>query len=300
MFLPLSDNVERREIPIVTVLLIVANALVYCHQSNVFYSENGGYEAEYEFLLSWALVPDAFFSGDLHGLLSHMFLHGDILHLLGNMLILWAFSCTLEEAWGPGTLFGFYILFGIVAGLAHALTNWGSEIPMVGASGAIAGLMGAYGLMFGAKSKIRTFVFIMFRGFVVEIPAGVYCFGWFIMQVWSSYESGEGSGGVAWWAHIGGFLAGAAVVGICRNEFDQVLTHGDDGELKFERLNQSEEPEESEVPEHVGPLPIPAQCPYCCTEMNENNRMADNLARCKNPDCERMIMLEPELELARS
>ena len=146
-------------------------------------------------------------------LFSSMFLHGGVLHLLGNMLFLWVFGANVEDHLGHLPYLMFYLICGIGAGLTHILANCGSTIPSIGASGAISGVMGAYIVLF-PRSKILTLVPIIIFFFTVRLPAVLILGYWFVIQFLSGFLSlGEvDQAGVAWWAHIGGFLLGAVLV----------------------------------------------------------------------------------------
>src|SRR3984957_17902639 len=143
-------------------------------------------------------------------LFTSMFLHGGILHLLGNMLFLWVFGASVEDHLGHLPYLMFYFICGLGAGVTHILANWGSTIPSIGASGAISGVMGAYIVLF-PRSKILTLVPIIIFFFTVRLPAVLILGYWFLIQFLSGFLSlGEiDEAGVAWWAHIGGFLLGA-------------------------------------------------------------------------------------------
>lgn len=145
-------------------------------------------------------------------LLTSMFLHGGWLHILGNMWFLWMFGDNVEDAMGPFRFIGFYLLCGLAAAGAQILSNPRSPIPMVGASGAIGGVMGAYAMLFPLQ-PVQTLVFFGFWMRVIELPAFVMLGYWFLLQVLGSMvDGGPASGGVAFWAHIGGFLAGVFLV----------------------------------------------------------------------------------------
>lgn len=142
-----------------------------------------------------------------------IFLHGGLLHLLGNMWILWIFGDNVEDRMGPWRFLVFYLLCGIIAGLIHWATNRHSVVPTVGASGAIAGVLGAYLVLF-PRSRVLTLIFLVFWPFFIEIPAVLYLVFWFLMQLFSGTLALLGPtqvGGIAWWAHVGGFLAGAGL-----------------------------------------------------------------------------------------
>jgi membrane associated rhomboid family serine protease len=143
-----------------------------------------------------------------------MFLHAGIAHILGNMLFLWIFGDNVEDFYGHFTYLVFYLVCGVGAGLLHVLFNWNSMLPSLGASGAISGVMGAYLILY-PRSRVLTLVFI----FLIPIPAVVILVLWFVMQFVSGVSSlgmGVASGGVAWWAHVGGFLLGMAITAIAR------------------------------------------------------------------------------------
>jgi membrane associated rhomboid family serine protease len=179
-------------------------------------------DAETAFVMQYGLVPAEFSSGhDLPPtiglpiwltLFTSMFLHGGLLHVLGNMLYLWVFGDNVEDAMGPGRFLAFYLLCGGIAGLSQLVLNAGSPIPLVGASGAIAGVLGAY-LMLYPSSRILTIIPIFFFIRLISIPAVIVLGIWFLLQVVNSATSiGSSGGGVAWFAHIGGFAAGMGLV----------------------------------------------------------------------------------------
>jgi membrane associated rhomboid family serine protease len=207
--IPIRDVIPSRTAPVVTVGLIVVNTLAFLFEQRL--SPN-----EFEpFLRTWGLVP-----ADVHVLtvFTSMFLHAGWLHYLGNMLYLWIFGDNVEDRMGHGRYLVFYLLCGSVAALLQVTASPGSQVPMVGASGAIAGVLGAYFVLF-PKSRVLTLVPIFIFVQIVEVPA-VFLLGvWFALQV----VSGMGSlghradvGGVAFWAHAGGFAAGMLAVWVFR------------------------------------------------------------------------------------
>ena len=143
-------------------------------------------------------------------LFTSMFLHGGLLHLLGNMLFLWVFGASVEDHMGHLLYLMFYFICGLGAGVTHIVANWGSPLPSIGASGAISGVMGAYIVLF-PRSKILTLVPIIIFFFTVRLPAVLFLGYWFLIQFLSGFSTlGDiDQSGVAWWAHIGGFLLGA-------------------------------------------------------------------------------------------
>jgi membrane associated rhomboid family serine protease len=217
--LPLHDLNPRRTAPIVNVALIAANALMF------FYELSLGERLE-GFLMSAAFVPARLFDGGaitpgewgpgLTSALLSMFLHGGWGHFLGNMLFLWVFGDNVEDRLGHVKYLIFYLLAGYAATFAHAFISPMSDMPAIGASGAISGVLGAY-LFLHPRARIVTviwfFIFVRF----VEIPALVYLPLWFLMQAFSGLASlgartAEQAGGVAWFAHIGGFIAGPVLL----------------------------------------------------------------------------------------
>jgi len=194
-----DDNSSRRTVPLVTYALIVVNVLV-------FLVELGGGN---EFILKWAFVPTRFLanpSGDILTIFTSMFMHGGWLHLGSNMLYLWIFGDNVEDRFGPLKFIIFYLLCGVAAIFAQLAFSAGSNVPTLGASGAIAGVLGAYLVMF-PRGKVNV---LMGRG-VIPMPALVVIGLWIVLQLFSgigSIADTSQTGGVAYMAHIGGFLAG--------------------------------------------------------------------------------------------
>jgi membrane associated rhomboid family serine protease len=208
VFIPLKDENPTARFPYVTILLITLNCLIFLFQ---LFSPVG---LSYSVLKMGAIPYEITHFQTLHGLpvtrispilalVVSMFIHGGLFHLAGNMLYLWIFGNNVEDFLGPGKYILFYFLCGLTASLTHTIFNPNSTVPMVGASGAIAGLLGAYFVLFPA-ARVITLVFI----WVVPVPAAIILGLWFVMQV---LNVGLG-GGVAWFAHIGGFLVGIWLV----------------------------------------------------------------------------------------
>ncbi|MCW5963926.1 MAG: rhomboid family intramembrane serine protease [Bryobacterales bacterium] len=200
--IPLRDTHPSNSRPWVVMGLIAMNLIAFGIEiATPAASMRGLFE-------TWAIVPDRF---AWHTLGTYMFLHAGWMHLIGNMWFLWIFGDNVEDALGPARFLSFYLVCGAAAGLVHFLAEPGSPIPTVGASGAIAGVMGAYMVKF-PHSRILTLVPIIIFFTTVEIPAVFMLLYWFLIQVVSgAYAAGSTvvSGGTAWFAHIGGFLVGA-------------------------------------------------------------------------------------------
>lgn len=203
---PLRDHNPTGKTPYVTYALMAANILV-------FFSYWGFIEDARRiipFFEAWAFTPAYFSNGEnTIGLVTSMYLHGGFMHLAGNMLFLWIFGDNMEEQFGHAGFFGFYTISGIVATLAHWVVAPGSDIPLVGASGAIAGVMGGYLLLFPrAKVDILVIFVIFFR--IFTIPAWIMLGLWFGLQLFNGVGSSADGAGVAYWAHAGGFIVGFA------------------------------------------------------------------------------------------
>jgi membrane associated rhomboid family serine protease len=220
--IPLRDLNPRRRPPFVTVGLIVANAALFLYELSL------GPQGLETFLFDTAFVPARLFGeggGSLGfegaSILLSMFLHGGWAHFLGNMLFLWVFGDNIEDELGHLRFVAFYLLAGYGAALAHAFANTHSALPAIGASGAIAGVLGAY-LVLHPRAPIVTLVFLGFFITTVRVPALVYLPIWFLIQFVSGVASlgaatdTAATGGVAWFAHIGGFVAGPLLLFLLR------------------------------------------------------------------------------------
>lgn len=214
--IPLRDTVPSSSFPIVTLGLIVLNTFLFLYQLNL------GSGAE-RFVLHYGFVPAVYLHTSLveplnlparfGPMFSSMFLHGGWLHLIGNMWTLWIFGDNVEDRLGKGRFFLYYIVSGLAAVYLHYLTERTSGLPVIGASGAIAGVMGGYFVLF-PRAQILTLLPIFIFIQIVTIPAVVFLALWFLGQLLSGVvtSSAQLSGGVAWWAHVGGFVAGALLI----------------------------------------------------------------------------------------
>ena len=211
--IPLKDLTPRRSFPVVTLLLIAVNILVFAHQlslppkaAEAFIQLYGMVPVKIQYALAGrhysleeALVP----------LFTCMFLHAGFMHIIGNMWFLWIFGANVEDAFGPLPYLFFYLGCGVASSVTQAAFSWGSHVPSLGASGAISGVLGAYIVLF-PRSRILSLVTLFIIFFMARIPAVIFIGLWFLVQFLSGVISlGVASaGGVAWWAHVGGFITG--------------------------------------------------------------------------------------------
>ena len=204
--IPLRDTIPSSRVPIVNYAIIALNVLVFWHEVTL------GSRAE-AFVMHYGLVPRHF---AFDALVTSMFVHGSWLHLLGNMLYLYIFGDNVEDRLGHGRFVLFYLLCGAAAGAAQALTAPGSSVPMVGASGAIAGVAGAYVLFF-PRARVLTLLPIFIFVQLIEVPAVFFIGVWFLWQIASGVATlGHDEAGVAFWAHVGGFVAGLVLGPVLR------------------------------------------------------------------------------------
>lgn len=201
---PIRDHNPSGRTPYVTYALIAINIAVFLSYWPLFDNERRLMLFYYEWGMTPALVAQ---EGTYLTFLTSMFLHGGLMHLGGNMLFLWVFGDNLEDEMGHLPYLGFYLTCGIGAALAQLLSEPGSPVPTVGASGAIAGLMGGYLLLFPrAKVDVLIIIVIFFR--ILPIPAWIMLALWFVLQLVGGVGATPGTGGVAYWAHSGGFIVG--------------------------------------------------------------------------------------------
>jgi len=213
--IPLRDINPRRGFPLFTILLILANVLVF------------GFEllqpsemALDSLAFTWGLIPYRLSQLELGAVVTiftSMFVHGGFMHLIGNMLYLWIFGDNIEAAMGGMRFLVFYLLCGVGAAAGQVLVNPTSQVPMVGASGAISGVLGAY-LVLYPRAEVETLVLLGYFVRLIRLPALVVLGLWIVLQLFSGVLSlgMEASGGVAWFAHVGGFAAGVVLVGLFR------------------------------------------------------------------------------------
>ena len=211
--IPLRDTIPTRRFPIVNTVSIGDNVLIFRFEAAM------GPEQLDQCIWTWGLVPERFWEGGVSGwlpLFTSVFLHGGWMHLISNMLALYIFGDNVEDRLGPVRYIFFYLLSGLAASAAHLVAYSGSTLPTVGASGAIAGVLGAY-LVLYPYARVVTLVPLFYFVRIVELPALIYLGFWFISQLFNGLFALTAtdvlqSGGVAWWTHIGGFIFGLAVI----------------------------------------------------------------------------------------
>jgi membrane associated rhomboid family serine protease len=206
--IPLRDTIPSKHTPIMTWAIIIINAIVFLYQSSL--PDRQALAIVYQYAFIPARLAESLNNPAAYiPLFTSMFMHGNWMHIISNMWSLWLFGDNVEDKMGAMRFFIFYILCGLIAGLAHFLSGPNSTVPTLGASGAIAGVMGAYFVLFPHSRIITLIPFII--PFFIYVPSAVFLFVWFISQLYSGIIEGIASravGGVAWWAHIFGFLGG--------------------------------------------------------------------------------------------
>jgi membrane associated rhomboid family serine protease len=210
--IPLRDTIPSKNIPIINTVLIGINVVMFGVQ--LMQGPDTGF---HRLVYVYGLVPARYtLPGGAAGvtlfqqalaLVAFMFLHGGLLHLIGNMLSLYIFGDNVEDRLGPLRYTIFYLLSGLISGLTHLVFNAHSTHPTIGASGAVAGVMGAYFLLY-PRARILTLIPIIFIPWIVEIPAFFFIGFWFLIQIFNVTSGSGTAGNIAWWAHIGGFICG--------------------------------------------------------------------------------------------
>ncbi len=228
--IPIRDTIPSKTVPVVNNTIIGINVVFFLVQLAQGQNQN-------HFVYLYGLVPakftvpqvSAYFSVGqrILSLFTFMFLHGGFMHLLGNMWSLYIFGDNVEERLGPARYIAFYLLCGLASGMIHLLFNTHSNVPTIGASGAIAGVMGAYFILY-PRSRILTLIPIIIIPWFVEIPAFFFLGIWFLLQILNAAGSSGDAGGIAWWAHIGGFVFGVLFLKL----FDRIPATGVTGRLR--------------------------------------------------------------------
>jgi len=206
--IPLRDVIPSRTFPAVVVTIIALNAFAFVFEQTLSERELA------VFVRVYGVVPLNF---SLSAVFTSMFLHGGWMHFLGNMLFLWIFGDNVEDRMGHGRFIVFYLVCGAVAAIAHVMSEPSSPIPTIGASGAVAGVMGAYFVLY-PRSRILALLPLFIFWQIIEVPAVLFLGLWFVLQLFSGVGTmlmatqGAPAGGIAFWAHVAGFLAGVILV----------------------------------------------------------------------------------------
>ncbi|HMD80773.1 MAG TPA: rhomboid family intramembrane serine protease [Anaerolineales bacterium] len=212
--IPLYDTIRTRQFPFINWILILVNAAVFWYELQL------GEVPLQNFIFTWGLIPAELMSNSQEEWLTiftSMFLHGGWFHLLSNMWVLYIFGDNIEDRVGSLRYLVFYLLSGVAAAFLQIFVVQGSSDPMIGASGAIAGVLGAYLISFPG-ARIASLVPILFIFTIVEIPAIIFLIFWFVSQLYSGLFTMQGgaASGIAWWAHIGGFIFGLIMISFFR------------------------------------------------------------------------------------
>ena len=225
--LPLKDDIPTSTVPLVTVGLIAANVLIFFYQISLeFTGDPAALRAAQAFVFEFGLTPCRLTGScpapqvsphPVVTVFTSMFLHGGLFHVFGNMLYLWIFGNNVEDTLGHGRFLGFYLAAGVAAALAQTVVSPSSTIPMIGASGAVSGVLGAYLILY-PHANVLTLITFGFFIRIVRIPAIIVLGFWIVVQLLNGLVTyGAGArGGVAWFAHIGGFLAGIVLLWFLR------------------------------------------------------------------------------------
>lgn len=305
MLIPIGDNLQKNSIPVAGIIIICLNFLVGAYEFRLFQEDPEGGSHLSEFFYEWGLVPDEFARGSYHGLFTCMFLHGDLMHLLGNMFMLWIFLGSLEAGLGSFGFVVLYLLSGLAAGIVQIwFTTSGTDIPIIGASGAIFGVVGAYLILFGPYAKIHLLanfgILTGWRFIRFSMPAGAYLFFFVLLDqidgIAGAIESGE-SAGVAWFAHAGGFAAGAVLMLMQRDFALQNVRRNKEGQIEVGDFSEKVDEKRAfarrgAVLQTVNEM---ESCPYCQTSLAEAERISATMFRCNNGACARLVYITEQM-----
>jgi len=225
--IPLKDTQPTRTFPFVAILIILINILVYIWMDIIIGAAPDAATSQASLYFRYGIVPYEITTGNsIAGypsispvwlsVFTSMFVHGGFMHIAGNMLYFWIFGNNVEDYFGHFMFMIFYIASGIAAAAVQILTSPASQVPVIGASGAIAGIMGAYFFLY-PRAKIKTLVFLFIFITFIQIPAFIFLLIWFAMQLTSGFSSFGSASGVAFWAHVGGFIFGFIVAVLAKS-----------------------------------------------------------------------------------
>ena len=225
---PIKDDNPVEKTPYVTIAIIILCTIIFLYQLSLSINENN------LFVYNYGLKPANLFFDEINTfneinplftIFSSMFLHGGIFHLLGNMLFLWIYGNNIEDSMGHLKFLLFYLICGLGAALLQSFVTPDSNIPMIGASGAVSGVLSAYFLLF-PKARVSTLIVLFIFITVIKIPAGILIGFWFLSQITNAYLSDPNIPGVAWYAHIGGFIMGAILIPFLKEKKYKFFSQG--------------------------------------------------------------------------
>lgn len=311
-----SSSINSNKIPIVTVMLMIATIAFfvksYCLEVVAYNDLSGhGRSAErfaelQEFFDFWGFQISDFKKGEFHSVFSNIFVHGGLMHIVGNMLAFWAFAIALEELFGGIGFILFYLGVGVASCIAQGIFLTGSDVPIIGASGAVAGMMGAYAVLLGYSAKVK--VLVWFFGYrIIHVPAPAFACLWVFPQLIDISENGiVDGGGVALVSHIAGFALGAVIGLAMKPATKKRICEQADGSLSIKVKDKGATKQEqeildeilamrpfSEVVETLGNCDI--ACPECGEPLDLKATVAERLVKCKNDACTKMTYIDGEL-----
>ena len=286
MFIPVSDNVEKDHLPICGFLLMIVNIYVFIYSTRLLF-EDPTFRELNQFFMTWGCVPKDLADGKVVGLVTSMFIHGNFSHILGNMLFMWTLMWSLEASLRWYRFLPLYLGVGLLSGFAQAAMNFQSDIPCIGASGAISGLLGAYLLKFGLWTKIRLMFFFVYRPITFHVPSWAFGSVWLLMQFHGHLTSDPNEPGVGWMCHLSGFFVGMVLCYLLDEEDAELKNDG--GDLRILTAKQKAEmaaANEDEDYVYRGAEVVNQNCClYCETQLSEDGKVGPNLYRCPNTSC---------------
>lgn len=309
MFMVIGDDVRKRNLPMAGIIILIINLIVYAYMTRLWF-ETKDHKQWLQFVESYSLKNKDLSRGDMLGLFTSQFLHFDLSHLLGNMLMLIAFMGTLEECVGGVQFALLYIMWGAIAGVADATLSGKADYSLLGASGAIAGVIGAYFTAFGARTRVKIVYFIYNTPRTTTIPATVFFVLWIVSQLTGMIADSEiqalqkkgakvEDSHIAYVAHLSGFLSGAVSMLLMQGA-NRRLVRSADGELAVD-YGAEEDPRPG-TPEAAAKIAAanslalpssgpPKECPHCKTPFDDSCAIGKTLLRCKNANCSRLTMV---------
>jgi membrane associated rhomboid family serine protease len=314
-----SSAIDSSKIPFVTIMLLVATiaffikgycleVIVYNDLSGTGFGESRSARVESikEFYNFWGFQISDFKRGEYHSIFSNIFMHAGFWHMFGNMMAFWAFALALEEFFGSVSFLVFYLGTGVVACVSQGLFLTGSDIPIVGASGAVAAMMGAYAILFGMGAHVKILIWF-FGPRIVNVPAPAFAAFWVFPQLIDLSENGvSDGGGVALISHVAGFALGAVVGLVMKPEANRRITQDCNGTMKIKTKEKDATKSEkeildqilamrpfAEVVETIGDSVI--ECPKCEFPLDLHNSVSERLVKCTNPGCTKMTYIDGEL-----